>query len=290
MCLLVRPDAMPGSDCADLLRRRVGRPGAVLWHPLLRGQSLAGRWTRTAPGDTGSMDSVEQILEWADHHVERLRADMVLRQGMGVTYWQVEDSLNRGKIRGRVAAGLEFLERFTGVNSRWAGAAHDVFESHDEQRSMESGARAIGDVIAEWASLVRSGQLKPRLVESMGVRALASTDLLEQVRVLNADASVSPAAPIVLAGAALEMALRSAVEQLGLEIKEKPGISAYARALRTADVFNKQDIKDIEQAAGVRNQAAHGEHEALSRERAGSMEQLVNLILRRLEDAMAQIG
>ena len=236
------------------------------------------------------MNSVKQILEWADHHVRQLKADMVWNQGISRGYWEAADLHDRGRIRGRAAAGLEFLERFAGTDSRWARAAHDVFESRDENRSMESGARAIGDVIAEWASLVRSGQLKPRLVESMGVRALASTDLLEQVRALNADASVSPAAPIVLAGAALEMALRSAVEQLGLEVKEKPGISAYARALRIADVFNKQDIKDIEQAAGVRNQAAHGEHEALSRERAGSMEQLVNLILRRLEDAMAQIG
>ena len=60
--------------------------------------------------------------------------------------------------------------------------------------------------------------------------------------------------------------LRSAVEQFGLEIKEKPGISAYARALRKAEVLDKQNIDDIDQAAGVGNQAAHGEHEALSRE------------------------
>lgn len=236
------------------------------------------------------MDSVEQILEWADHHVGQLRADMVWIDGMSGSFWRAEQTRDRGRIRARAAAGLEFLERFSGLNSRWARAAHDVFESHDDHRSMESGARAIGDVIAEWASLVRSGQLKPRLIESMGVRALASTDLLGQVRALNEDKSVSPAAPIVLAGAALEMALRSAVDQLGLQINEKPGISAYARALRTADVFNKQDVKDIEQVAGVRNQAAHGELDALSRERAGAMEQQVNLTLRRLEDALAQIG
>ena len=153
---------------------------------------------------------------------------------------------------------------------------------------MESGARAIGGVISEWISAVRSGQAQPRLVESLGARAVASTDLLEQVRALNSDKNVIPAAPIVLAGAALEIALRSAVEELSLTAPNKPSISAYAKVLRSSDVLTKQDMKDVEQMAGLRNQAAHGEHEELSPERSGLMEQQVNLFLRKLAQAVQQ--
>ncbi len=126
------------------------------------------------------------------------------------------------------------------------------------------------------------------MVETLGVRAVASTDLLEQVRTLNADQSVIPAAPIVLAGAALEIALRSAVEELSLTSPTKPSISTYAETLRSDDVLNKQDMKDVVQMAGLRNQAAHGEHEELSHERSGLMEQQVNLFLRKLEQAVQQ--
>ena len=42
-------------------------------------------------------------------------------------------------------------------------------------------------------------------------------------------------------------------------------------------------MKDVEQMAGIRNEAAHGDFDALSRERAGLMEQQVNLFLARLE-------
>ncbi len=153
---------------------------------------------------------------------------------------------------------------------------------------MESGARAIGGVISEWIRAVRSGQAQPRLIESLGARAVTSTDLLEQARALNADKNVIPAAPIVLAGAALEIALRSAVDELSLTGPKKPSISAYAKVLRSAEVLNKQDMKEVEQMAGLRNQAAHGDHEALSHEGSGLMEQQVNLFLRNLGQALQQ--
>jgi hypothetical protein len=47
-------------------------------------------------------------------------------------------------------------------------------------------------------------------------------------------------------------------------------------------VLSAQDMKDVEQMAGVRNSAAHGEFDVLSHERAGLMEQQVNLFLSRL--------
>jgi hypothetical protein len=105
---------------------------------------------------------------------------------------------------------------------------------------------------------------------------------MEQVRVLASDRSVHAAAPIVLAGAALEVALRSAVDELQLVLTERPSITAYARRLRTEGILTAQDVKDVEQMAGVRNSAAHGEFDVLSPERAGLMEQQVNFFLARL--------
>ncbi|WP_419848636.1 hypothetical protein [Candidatus Poriferisocius sp.] len=234
------------------------------------------------------MEPTEQILEWAREHIDKLSEDMTWTPSRYGTfgYWQAINPQVRGVIRARATAALDFLERFTGPSSLWTKTAHDVFENNGDNQSMETGARAIGDVLEEWSNLVRSGQIRPRLTETLALRQIASTELLEQVCALNADHSVTPAAPIVLAGAALEIALRSAVEELGLSISGQPGISTYARTLRSAEVLNKQHIKDIEQMAGLRNQAAHGEHDALSRERSGLMEQQVNIFLRTLEEVI----
>jgi hypothetical protein len=118
---------------------------------------------------------------------------------------------------------------------------------------MPSGARALGDVLREWAAAVDAGIAVPRHVEALGARAVASIDLMEQVRVLAEDKNVHPAAPIVLAGAALEVALRSAVDELQLALTERPSITAYARRLRTENILSTQDVKDAEQMSGVRN-------------------------------------
>jgi ParB-like chromosome segregation protein Spo0J len=118
------------------------------------------------------------------------------------------------------------------------------------------------------------------------MRAVASTDLMEQVRALAEDKGVHPAAPIVLAGAALEIALRSAVDELHLTLAERPSLTAYARRLRKEGVLSAQDMKDVEQMAGVRNSAAHGNFDELNPARAGLMEQQVNFFLARLTNAL----
>jgi len=236
------------------------------------------------------MDSTEQILEWAEHHTRELRAEMVWYPTRSESrgYWSATDHEARERIRARATAALAFMERFAGVESRWTQNAHNIFDNRGDRQSMESGARAIGGVIGEWTRAVRSGQAQPRLIESLGARAVASTNLLEQVRALNSDKTVIPAAPVVLAGAALEIALRSAVEELGLTAPKKPGISAFAKVLRDADVLNKQDMKEVEQMAGLRNQAAHGEHEQPSHQQSDLMEQQVNLFLTKLGQVVQQ--
>lgn len=234
------------------------------------------------------MVTLEQLVGWAEHHIQNLTKDMQWFSNPPYRgYWEATDAQAKGRISARATAALDFLERFTGPDSPWSQGAHRLYNNRGDNHTMESGARAIGDVIEEWIRLVRSGQLKPRLV-GFNARDASSTDLLEQVRTLNADGRVAPAAPIVLAGATLEIALRSAIEELDLTFEGRPSISVYARTLRQAEVLNRQDMKDVEQMAGLRNDAAHGDHELLSRERSGLMEQQVNLFLNRLEQAVQQ--
>jgi hypothetical protein len=203
-------------------------------------------------------------------------------------YWQAteRDLDAQARIRARAITALDFLERFAGKNSQWVSRSHGLFDSSG--LTLETRARALGDVLRAWADQVEAGIVLVTQAEAQGVRAVASTDLMEQVRKLNEDKDVTPAAPIVLAGAALEIALRSAVEELGLELPAKGSISAYSGCLRAAGMLSRQDVKDVDQMGGLRNTAAHGDFEALSRERAGMMEQQVNQFLGRLTDLVGQ--
>ena len=108
------------------------------------------------------------------------------------------------------------------------------------------------------------------------------SDLLGQANSLLEDAKYHPAAAAILVGACLEESLRTWVEAESLSIgKSKPGIDAYSKALRGAELISKQDVKDIISWAGVRNHAAHGEWEEVSdRKRVRLVLDGVNLFMR----------
>lgn len=226
----------------------------------------------------------------ARRYADEVRLDMRYEQpdGMYGGYWTASQKGDIGKIKARAAAALDFLRRYAGDDSQWFRRAQWAYDDNGGRESIESGARQIGDVLETWADSVEEGFSSIVGADALGVRAVASTDLMEQVRALVADKDVNPAAPIVLAGAALEVALRGAVEEVGLEVSGAGSISAYGKALRAADIISKQDMKDVEAMSGLRNAAAHGEHEELSRERAGLMEQQVNMFLSRLTSLLEQ--
>jgi hypothetical protein len=235
--------------------------------------------------------SKEELVARARRHADEVRLDMSYVQkssdGYG-GYWTASQPGDRGKIKARAAAALEFLRVYAGADSQWLKRAQLAYESHGDNESTESGVRQIGDVLESWATSIEEGYSVIVGADALGVRTVASTDLMDQVRQLVADKSVVPAAPMVLAGAALEVALRGAVEEAGLEFTGQGSISTYAKVLRGAALLNKQDMKDIESMSNLRNAAAHGEHEDLSRERAGLMEQHVNMLLARLSAVLDQ--
>lgn len=235
------------------------------------------------------MKSLEELAARARRYAEDVRLDMRYQPDTGFgECWLPSDSKAIGKIRARATAALDFLRVYAGEESQWLKRAQGVYDENESHDSAANGAHQIGDVLEAWADSVEEGFTSIVGAEALAIRAVVGTDLMEQVRVLNEDKTVTPAAPMVLAGAALEIALRGAVEEARLTVTGAGSINAYATALRSVDLITKQDKKDIDAMAGLRNAAAHGEHEDLSRERAGMMEQQVNLLLSKLSPLLGE--
>lgn len=232
------------------------------------------------------MPQVEQVLEYARTQADELAKDMTMQpavRGVG-PYWKAHDQEAEARIAARAVAALEFFRQYAGADSVWAQHAVTTYTAN--RYSSESGARALGDLLRAWADQVAAG-----IVEIAGSRAWAevgivSTDVMGQVRRLLEDRAVHPAAPIVLCGAALEIALRAVADACNVPLPAKPTMNTLTGALRGAGLLTVQDVKDLEAAGGVRNQAAHGQFDDLSGERAGLMEQQTNILLRRLADLM----
>ena len=106
-------------------------------------------------------------------------------------------------------------------------------------------------------------------------------DVLERAQ-CSLDQDPHPGLAAVMIGAALEQFLRSWVEAEELEPRGRPGIEAYAAALKANDKLDKQDGKNITAWAGLRNHAAHGEWERVSNpEEIRLMLAGVNLLMQR---------
>jgi uncharacterized protein YukE len=230
------------------------------------------------------MLTVAQTVAKARALAQEMQLDMHLEEGVySGHFWNARVG-DEDKVRARAIAGLDFLDRHAGPQSQWARRGHNVFDRQGQ--TIAQAAHALSEVVAAWADQVEDGMVPVFRIETQGLRAVASTDLMEQVRKLNEDNTVHPAAPIVLAGAALELALRSAVDEMQLNLPQgqRPSISSYAGCLRSANAITRQDAKDIESIGGIRNEAAHGHFASLDSARAGLVEQQVNMTLRRLAD------
>jgi hypothetical protein len=99
------------------------------------------------------------------------------------------------------------------------------------------------------------------------------------------DKDIHPAAAAVIIGASLEEFLRNWVFSEGLSLGTlNPGIDTYAKELRSKDLIDKQDSKDITSWAGIRNDAAHGVFEkVMDKNKIDLMLQGVNLFLRKYQ-------
>jgi site-specific recombinase XerC len=160
--------------------------------------------------------------------------------------------------------------------ARQAGVAGAMnsrrLESSFRTRALESGLPM--DVLLGGQGLIHSaGQSYRRRValpkhgpdtEGAASRDLAihesdAAELLLQATHLCHQQGITPIAPIVIAGAALEMVLRRMCEASDVPTASKqPGITAYADALKSRTLISKLAHSQIHSAAKLRNEAAHG--------------------------------
>ena len=181
------------------------------------------------------------------------------------------------KLKGLKARAEDFLNTFGGKNNTFVKQIQSVSGSATSYQ-----IDVLGEVLDAFSAHLEDG-----LVAGISPRRQAEldvvSDLLEQANILLSNAKVHPAAPAVLVGATLEEFLRTWIEEDGLTLGNKrPGIDAYAKVLREADLINKQDVKDITAWAGIRNHAAHGDwDEVADRSRIKLMLEGVNFLIKK---------
>jgi hypothetical protein len=180
-----------------------------------------------------------------------------------------------------LASAAEFLKRQrAGEFAAMAGSAASAGHDWTTRGMGDTSARVdVAKILESWADYVDAGLADAQPFE-VRARYEAATDLMEQVQGLLDDAQVHPAAPVVLAGAALEEALRALMASCDEQIDGTPSIAKYAAALRKCELLTRQDAKDITAWAGLRNAAAHGTFDDVSRDGARLMVAGVNLFLR----------
>ena len=178
------------------------------------------------------------------------------------------------------ASAVEFL-RVHGQgafyeHAREAGetASHNARTGAGDRRGRQEVAR----VLQSWVDYIEAG-LGSAVPIDARIRFEAATDLMEQVQSLLNDPAVIAAAPVMLAWAALEEALRGLMIGCDHPIVGTPSISKYSIALRKSDRISRQDDKNITAWAGLRNAAAHGQFEEVAQGEARIMVAGVNLFL-----------
>jgi hypothetical protein len=212
----------------------------------------------------------EDEISWARVEAERLRGLSPIRQGGG-DYEDVAGSWAASVVTG----AMEFL-RTRGAANSFHKAAVTLLQNRVERDFPAEIAR----ILDAWADHAEAGLTATRGGFEASARVAASTDLMEQVDLLLQDKRVHPAAPVMLAGAALEELLRAMVVDCGEAVVGKPSIASYADALRRAGLLDAQDVKDVTAFAGLRNHAAHGEFDKVQG-RAQYMVDGVNLFMQR---------
>ncbi|MYW30120.1 hypothetical protein [Streptomyces sp. SID2119] len=237
------------------------------------------------------MTDQQRLLSYARSKAQEIQEQLTWTAAeYGGGFWEAHGP-GEGLVHGRVVAALQFLREYAGFDSSWFTRAEQTWDSQGGNKSVATGAYYVGELLKGWADQVEAGITEVAGSQAREKVGAVSTDVMEQVRQLNEDDKAHPAAAIVLCGAALETALRATVEARALSLPERqrPSLNSYTQLLRSAGIFTAQDVKDADMCGGLRNSAAHGHFDDLSRERAGLMEQQTNLLLRKLSD-LATVG
>jgi hypothetical protein len=109
------------------------------------------------------------------------------------------------------------------------------------------------------------------------------SDFVNQAILLSNDKKFHPAAAAILLGAALEEFLKQLGENRNIDFGDiKKTIDPISKKLYEQGIISKQDLKDITSWAGLRNDATHGDFEAVNdRKRVSNAIEGVNLFMRK---------
>jgi hypothetical protein len=178
------------------------------------------------------------------------------------------------------AQACEFLRTYSGPKSSFLKQAEQA-----GGYSAEYIVNTLEAILQSYVEYLTAGLATGNSPERRAQLDVVS-DYLGQAHSLLEDDSHHPAAAAMVIGASLEEFLRTWVEAETLSLGgTKPGIDAYAKCLRTADLITKQDVKDITSWAGIRNHAAHCDwNEVSDRSRIRIMLEGVNLFMRQKQD------
>lgn len=119
--------------------------------------------------------------------------------------------------------------------------------------------------------------------QSYNIKIDVISDFLNQAINLANDKNFHPAASAILLGASLEEFLKQLCEQKEIDLTEiKKTIDPISQKLYQEKVISKQDFKDINSWAGLRNDATHGNFDEVNdRKRVLNAIEGVNLFMRK---------
>lgn len=190
----------------------------------------------------------------------------------------IEKAKNPAKIYGTFPEICQFLSTYSGPKNEFLLA---VKQYNPREYSSVAAASHIINILLSFLDYVKNGLHQGISIERKAQLDVVS-DFLGQAQILLESKEVHPASPAMLIGATLEEFLRTWIENENLSLKgKKPCLDSYIKTLREEEKITKQDVKDLNSWAGIRNHAAHGEwSEIEDKNRIRLMLEGINLFIR----------
>ncbi len=224
---------------------------------------------------SGTQPESLDLISFAEERARRLRGLQWDARG----FHPGPPDASRYATQADLAEALEFMIKAAGSDSALTNTARSIVAV--SLNAPYRSANEMASVLERWIEWKRSG-LADVLPFEQAARIEAATDLMEQVDSLLQTSGVHPAAPIVLAGAALEERLRAMVLASEATVVGREGLDSYGTALKKVDAISATEAKQVTYWAGLRNQAAHGDRlEELDIQNARHMAEGISLFLQK---------
>lgn len=175
---------------------------------------------------------------------------------------------------------LQFVRNYIGKDTEFYNSLLNYYKRYsDNSHNKKVEASSVLDSIKSYLKL----NLELGKSQSYSVKIDIISDFLNQSIHLASDKKYHPAASAILLGASLEEFLKQLCEQNDIDLSEiKKTIDPISQKLYKENIISKQDYKDINSWAGLRNDATHGNFDEVNdRKRVLNAIEGVNLFMRK---------